>query len=136
MKTKLCLVLIAILLIACFKKKHTISSFTLQGNTPSINNKIELCLEKPIGYSTYALQFKITLKSGENILARCQLIGSSNPEQKCFTIYLGRFTSKMTTDQYDELIEQIYEGNISGMVVTIFDQWEKDQISSKRFINL
>ena len=128
--------ILSLTLTSCFKKDHKIVNVEINGESPSINNIIIICLEESVGYSDYHLKFVTTLKNGTKISTKCNLISTSN-EPKCFDFYLGaKFTQRNTSKEQRELIAQIYKGNVSEMTITIFDKWGKDKIGSYTFYEL
>jgi hypothetical protein len=131
------IVLPLLVLTSCFQKEHVISELKIIGDSPDMNNQIQFCLEEEIGYSSYLIKFDITLNDGVNFKVQDIIHSTGHSEEKCFDKFLSTsFTHRHTTDQEKEKILGIYSGNVKKIVVTIYDEHEKEKISTKAFNNL
>ncbi len=139
MKKYILFLITAFTLTSCHKD-HKIASLEIVGNKGENNKYINLCLEEGAGEEIYPLKFEVTLKNGQTIKGGNQIWSRIHPEEKCHKIYIwNSFTNRDTPKEKQELVDQIYKGNVKELKVSIYyEKFDKspELIRTQIFKNL
>ncbi|WP_155995139.1 hypothetical protein [Tenacibaculum ovolyticum] len=129
------LAILFLLLITSCSKNHKVETLKILGNKAGMNNRINLCLEKEIGYSSYLLKFKNKLNDGTEFETETVIYGHTDNTKKCFELYTGSsFTRKGMPEKESKLISNIFEGNVNEMIIELYESGEL--VSTSTFKNL